>query len=139
MATSIQVIGDNGQAFKDLDLIAAVCLLERRLDATQIPEPKVQALVTRWQDALTGYGPGTIDLGLDDLSSDAELCAQLSLLLSTLRGEILSYGSVVPAALLNESNRAPGVTFYDYPVARLVVALERLAEMLSPRDTIAQR
>ncbi len=131
MAHSIQVFDDRAEIFNDSDLLALVCLLGLELDSSGDSYPAAASVVARWQSALAGYGPGTIELGLGGIVASAEEREELVQLLELVDRRVGSYGDTVPALLLNGRCSVPGVIFRDYPGSILAAAIHRLIQVLS--------
>jgi hypothetical protein len=130
MATSIFIVGNRHQMFKDLDLIAIVCLLEDKVQSTRPNYDAMLSWISQWQEDLRYYGPGTIDLQLEQLMAVPEAGVQLISLLSAVHDDLRQSGGTVPAPVLQNRCKAPGIIFRDYPVDLLMSAIERLMILL---------
>ena len=130
MANSIQTNGVKAETFNDLDLIVLVCLFDP--EVTSVPDRYValRTVIAGWKRGLTVYGPGTIDLELDDLASFEGERSQLISLLTAIDDKIDKFGETVPASLLNERCLVPGVTFRDYPTSLLKGAIKTIKTLL---------
>src|SRR5687767_14578526 len=109
MAHSIQVVHDKVRIFDDGDLLAVVSLIELALESRPTDDTALRDLVSSWQRALEGYGPGTINLRLDTVVSSPELREQLRSLLGEVKDDLDRLGASVPASLLNAHCRVEGV------------------------------
>lgn len=130
MAHSIQVVGGKHEIFDDGDLIAVICLMGQALESHPNEYGGLRQPVTEWQENLKTYGPGTIELSLESLVSSADVVGQLLAFLEVVEDEIERFGKTVPALVLNERSRAPGVTFNDYPTALLARTVVRLRALV---------
>jgi hypothetical protein len=128
MAHSVQRVGSRAQLFNDLDLIAVVSLLDREVASAASGYAELGPLLARWRRALAGYGPGTIDLGLTQLSETEQ--AHLVPLLDAVYERLSLFGAV-PASLLQASNQAPGVHFNDFPAAIIKTSIGKLRDLLT--------
>ena len=127
MATSIQIVGGIKELFKDLDLIAFIYLLEPEKAPIGQQDPITILVARMWKEDLKGYGPGTIDLKLEEMGSGMR--ASSLKLVRDARKMVEKMGDYVPASLLNDRNRIPGIAFYDLKKELLldtIIKLERL-------------
>lgn len=130
MATSILTIGDRAEVVNELDLLALLFLL---IDsATQARErySTLMPFIERWEKNCVGYGPGTLDLQLEDIVDDQETESELALLLKDVEGKLSSYRETIPASLLS-SCKAHGVTFKDYPISNVNSTIERIRTLIN--------
>jgi hypothetical protein len=135
MAHSIQTVGDRAESFNDLDLLVLICLAGQEVTSSAPSYPRLASFVKRWKHEVATYGPGTIDLRLDDLVTDDLVTAtgalsELDSMLTALRARLEQHGRTIPAAVLNSECPTPGVTFYDYPTMHLANACDRLAQLV---------
>ena len=130
MAHSIQVMGGRAEAFDDLDLIALLGLLGLEVESAPHAHLHVAPLIAVWQRDLETYAPGTIELNLEAVKRSAAQEAELALLLDSVARHARRYGRNVPAQVLSSRCKAPGVTFFDYPAARIHEAIRRLRDMI---------
>lgn len=131
MASSIQVVGGHAETLNDLDLIALVCLLGQEIECQQVDLKLLLPFVARWQAGLKGYGPGTIDLQLEQIASSDEAKDQLLTALASVEERLEQYGNMIPATVLNKLCAVPGVDFRDYPTSLLSSAAAKLAGLVS--------
>lgn len=130
MATSIQTFGPQAQAFKDLDLLVLVCLLARQLDSAPTAYRAVAPFVAKWKQASAVYGPGTIDLELDELATSENAKLELLDLLRDVGQTLGQSGATIPSSILNSECRVPGVHFAEYPTSLLSAAIASLTNLL---------
>jgi len=130
MATSIQTVGERAEAFNDLDLIAIVRLLGQEAAARPGEYSAITAVLARWERNLAAYGPGTIDLNFNDLASSDKRRSELILLLAAVDKGVGQFGKTIPSSVLNDRCAVPGVTFQDYPISLLRLAMTRLRGLL---------
>jgi hypothetical protein len=126
MGYSIQSIGHVKQSFNDLDLVALVGLMSEIVQLSPEDFCFVSPLVAEWERALIGYGPGVIDMNLDEVVSSESVSREFGALLSRTANRIRDLGPSVPATLLNARCQAPGVKFAEFPSSLLLEALEQL-------------
>jgi hypothetical protein len=130
MASSIQSYRERTSSFKDLDLIAILILLESELERDRTAL-QLGPVFAEWHKALDGYGPGTIDLRLNDLLSSEEMRQAMLALLDAVDARLRAFDKTVPAWILNGRWSVPDVIFLDYSAAKLSVASSALREMLT--------
>lgn len=133
MSTSMQTVGNKAEYFRDLDLLALICLMSDGAQGTPDAFPAIVPIVAMWSRELANYGPGVIDLNLDVIASSEDLARDFGTLLSTVAARINGFGQTVPSSYLNGQCRAPGVTFADYSATLLLQALEKLRSLVSSR------
>jgi len=132
MATSIQIVGNKVEHFRDLDLIALICFMSDAVQQDPEAFSVIAPVVDSWNGALVDYGPGAIELGLDGVASSRQLTQELDLLLSRVAARITGFGPTIPSSFLNHRCQVPGVTFAEYSGVLLLQALEKLRNLLSP-------
>lgn len=139
MASSIQVVAGRAEIFHDLDLLALMSLVQAEIGDTIDAYPLLVSVRTAWLESLVGYGPGAIDLGLEQLAADSRAVGQFQEVLARVRSRLLRFGDAVPDVLLMKHCRSPGVFFSNYSTSMLVTALDRLDALLRHGVEAAQR
>ncbi len=129
MAHSIQVLHGRHEIFNDWDLFVIVSLGGELVKASPNQYSAIASPVSRWQNEAPGYGPGCIDLGLEQL--DPVGARGLIKLLDAIDERAATYGDRIPATTLQPICRFHGVRFNDYPVSSLRDATEKLRRLLS--------
>ena len=87
-------------------------------------------LLGEWEHSLRHYGPGLIDLALEQMT-DAE-AQEVAAAIREVRERVGTFGERVPESVLRARNITPGVVFADFPVRLLVEAAVRLENLISP-------
>lgn len=129
MATSIQTIGDRAEVMHDLDLLALLVLLNDT--ATQAPDryPSLHPFFQSWEENCIGYGPGMLDLRLEDIVAHRVAKSQLEQLLIDAEHKLSGFGEMIPASLL-AACKAPGVTLNAYSSSNLKSTIERIRSLM---------
>ena len=130
MATSIQTIGDRAEVVNDLDLLALLAILKDTATQTRDRYSSLQPFMECWEENCVGYGPGTLDLRLEDIAADQITKSELEHLLMGVEGKLSGFGKTVPTSLLSRC-RAPGVTFNDYPTSKIKLTIERIRSLMN--------
>lgn len=131
MAHSIQTLKGRAESFNDLDLIAVLGLIEREVSRRPAEYEALRPRAAQWKRDLGGYGPGTIDLCLDESALSDQAQRDLRAVLSRLDDQLEQMGPKISAIVLNEVSGAPGVTFQDYPTSLLKDAVARLRALIA--------
>lgn len=122
MGHSIQAANGKAAILDDATILALICLAGEAVDAAPDAYPVMEPVVAQWERNCDGYGPGTIDLDLDSLLSQANASNELRRLLVDVESRAARFGKNIPSSVLNGRCRAPGVRFLDYPVSNLTSA-----------------
>ena len=86
----------------------------------------------RWERDSDVYGPGCIDLKLEQVASTAGAKVELLALFDTVSERVAQYGEKVPGVILQALCRTPGVRFgADLPAASPLAAIDRLRRLSS--------
>jgi hypothetical protein len=129
MAHSIQVYGERTAVINDLDLIViigfAVEIIGQRQDFADF-----QGLAMQWRDSLRLYGPGVIDLKLEQFITTPDGAQKFRSLLSAILEQALIHDETIPAQVLNALPSASGVIFRDYSVSHIAEAVEKLEALI---------
>jgi hypothetical protein len=132
MAHSIQIVGKKIAIFKDLDLLLMMRLIESRVREESDLYSELQEITNRWRDSWENYGPGTIDMELEEIAkSPAKRYAFLSLM-DSIKQWLISQAPVLHCEKINKEFRISGVVFFDYRVDFLISTLDKI------EDTIIQ-
>jgi hypothetical protein len=130
MAASMQIVRERVKMFKDLDLIALICLMDIEHEGNKNKYDAFSSQFDQWKMNIKNSGPGTIDLELDSIAPSSSSHNQLLLMLDAVRDRLTSYQETVPATVLQERCPVEGVKFVDYPVMFLVDTIASLRELL---------
>jgi hypothetical protein len=139
MAWSIQVVAGKSEVLHDLDILALLSLIQTEIDSNIDGYSALASFESAWRESLETYGPGTLELDLERLSSDPQGVAQFRHLLSKVRSRLVSFGELVPAVAITTGRRNHGVRFSDYKTSMLVAALDQLETLLQHGEEAAQR
>jgi hypothetical protein len=131
MASSIQVVGSKFASFNDLDLLALLCLLVEEIEANPTAYGTVAPIVTEWHRQSATYGPGTIELGLDEIQPSDSARSELIASLEAVGQRAVRWGERIPESVLNRRCVAPGVRFVDFPVSAILDAGQKLQCLVS--------
>jgi hypothetical protein len=131
MATSIQTVGNRTEIFNDLDLLAVLALLNEAATQRREECPSLEPFVKRWHENCVGYGPGTLDLGLEEVVANNAARKTLDQLLLVVERRLCGLGRTVPASLLAAWCKAPGIAFKDYPAEHVRSAMTRIRALLT--------
>ena len=124
MAHNIQMFREKSLIIHDLDLIVLMAFALKLI--RENPQYAVlEECAEQWKCALANYGPGVLDLGLEELENAPTKIDALAALLTGIEVEVIRSGESVPASVLNAlTDRVPGVVFSDYKV-ELILELIR--------------
>jgi hypothetical protein len=129
MATSIQVSSGRAEAFNDLDLLVLLHLMLQA--ASQMSQtPATVEIVARLRATCEDYGPGSIDLQLDDIRTDEALRNAYLGILRMAMDRLDSAGSVLPAEAIMTGWLTRGVRINDFSVELIHTASERLRKLV---------
>src|SRR5689334_18360368 len=125
MAHSIQTYRGKSEVINDLDLLViigfSIAIINHSTEFRGL-----QGLAGQWQESLRQYGPGTIDLKLEQIVVDPERLLSLERLLGKILEQISHYHEKIPADVLNERLSVSGVRFNDFDVANIEEAVKKL-------------
>ena len=132
MAHSIQTCKGKSAVINDFDLLAIIGFAVELADQSPRFE-KIRNLLDDWRASLPMYGPGVIELNLDQSARDPEAVRELRELPKLILHKISQYHEKIPAAVLN--NELPikgitGVTFYDYKISFIKEAVEKIEALI---------
>src|SRR5207249_3711717 len=99
------------------------------ISQSEIFDP-LRVLAQEWTASMKQYGPGVLNLKLEQLLGTPVQAAAFAKLVQELLTKTAQYEEKLPASLLNQRISVPGVTFYDYDVLLLKDALERLRTLV---------
>jgi hypothetical protein len=129
---SIQLFSGKFATVEDSGLIVIIIFASKFV--RQSPKfYQLRDIVKGWEDSLEGYGPGVIDLKLEQLDRCPELVEKLEELLAAILVDASQYGEKIPSGMLNGQHTAPGVSFYDYDITYLKRAIGRLHSLISEK------
>lgn len=129
MATSIQVSLGRAEAFNELDLLVLVHLMLQA--ASQMSQtPETAELVSRLKIVCEGYGPGTMDLQLDDIRKNDVLRSAYLGILKVTMARLASAGPTVPARAIMTGWLTRGVRINDFSAELIRTASQRLRKLV---------
>ena len=130
MAHSIQTCRNKTEVINDLDLLIIIGFALEI--GRQIPRfEELQELMMQWRESLQHYGPGVIDLRLEQLDKAPAMAGKLGELLVAIVNHISKYGETIPAHVLNEQSSVPGVKFSEYSAKNVEESVKRLQSLIS--------
>jgi hypothetical protein len=140
MAHSLQTCRGKTSAINDGDLLVIIGFAVEL--ANQSPRfEKIRSLLDDWRAALPMYGPGVIDLNLDQFAQDPEAVRELTELLNLILHTISQDHKKIPAPVLNTElpiKGATGVTFVDYEISFIQKAVERIEALILESSSPAE-
>ncbi len=124
MANSSQEFRGRLLSFNDLDILVAIIIADDIYKS--IPQSrKVSEILTGWKHQMEIYGPGLIDLMLDDFLRSPEDQAEFFSFLEEIRHRVTIMGDIIPASMLNDRT-VMGIAFKDYPASAVLSLLNGL-------------
>jgi hypothetical protein len=138
MATSIQTFGKRVEIFNDFDLLALIALTNEIGDRAGERFDSLRPLFAVWKQNCIGYGPGTIDLELESISTNELAKSNLGELLTSVLEKLGEFGDTIPSAFLKIWCQAPGVKFKNFPTTNVRSTIRRIrGEEKGVRNQIA--
>jgi len=134
MAHSIQTFAGKSDIFNDTDLLVVIGLALDIISESAAFE-ELRPLALEWERAIKEYGPGVLDLKLEHGLETPNQQRVFGDLMEEILSRCVEYKSRIPASTLNERISAPGVTFFDYDVAAVTAALEKLRHLTAKRTS----
>ena len=131
MTTSIQVVGKRAETFDDLDLLGLLALVNEVRFRSRGKLDSLKPFIDSWKQNCIGYGPGMIDLDLEQISASVNAKSELEQLLKTVENRLGDFGETIPATTLMPWCEAPGVVFNDFPTMRIKKTIERIRGLMS--------
>lgn len=127
MAHSIQVIGNRAEVINDSDLLVLLGFMFVELKK----DPKRYGLLVdisrKWQEITANYGPGMVDLHLEDVVASNQATKEMTQLLSLVKRTLIDAGNVIPTPLID----GPDMIFGEYKTSRLISAIEQIERLIS--------
>jgi hypothetical protein len=135
MGHSFVEFRDQTQMMHDIEIVTVVhAILDATRKTSGSPQltDNIKALLNSWSTIIDTYGPGCLDIDLNQfVRTDADRDCMLRLI-ECSRSMIQRFGSTVPGDYLNRIVGAPGVLkFVDRPTADVLVAFDKFIELLS--------
>ncbi len=130
MATSVQIVGQQSKVLSDLDLLVLIRMMFDDVRADLDRFSSLQAVTVRWDGCCTQYAPGTVELELESIASNATKKAEFLKLLAGLVHKLDSLGPTLAAAEMNRRWGVRGVKFHDYETSRLILAAEEIRQLV---------
>ncbi len=125
MAHSIQEYKGKIAIINDLQLIIIIGVALQIIDQSGKFE-SFRTLAEAWKDQLYRYGPGVIDLKLELFIPTPEKLKEFRALLEEVVTDVSTYGSAIPADVLNSRFSIHGIKFYDNKVSFIREAIKQL-------------
>lgn len=99
-------------------------------DSDQLTD-NIKGLLNSWNNLLDVYGPGCLDLKLDQfILTEADRNDMLELTKKSC-GHIQNFGAVIPGNYLNQIVNAPEILeFFDRPKEEILVAFDKFMELI---------
>jgi hypothetical protein len=132
MATSIQISTGRAEAFNDLDLLVLLHLMIQHASSGPSETPATSEIVSRLKAICEGYGPGSIDLHLNELSSNEVFRKAYLDTLRTTMEHLGCVGAVYPAKTIMKDWLTGGVKVNDYSVDLIRATGQRVSRLLEP-------
>jgi hypothetical protein len=132
MATSIQTFADRSTFLNDLDLLVLLHILIKVLQEKTGRKEEEERLISWSTDICEGYGPGTIDLQLDDFAQDRKLTLAFLEALTCVEKRVRSVGASYPSRELITGWLTDGVIPSDYDPQLILDALAELRDLIIP-------
>lgn len=131
MGHSIESFHGKSAIIHDLDLLAVIAFA---VDVLQDPTgfPHLGALTEAWRSIPRGYGPGVIDLKLEELLQTPAHVEEFAALLDRISARLKEYPGTIPAAWLNSSvGAASRIAFNDFKASFAIEAVEKLRALVA--------
>ncbi len=132
MGHSLQEAAGRQVIINDHDLTVLIALLSRSLSATEDLPSELVNRIDEWVHSRDAWGPGLIDLKLDEVVQSEPESSALIRLLGSVEREAAGSRDTIPrgeiSALLSEPS---AIQTRDYPVAGLKKAVRGLIVLLS--------
>ena|SRR5258708_37611183 len=130
MAHSIQTYRGKTEVLNDLDLLIILGFaLEIIRESSQFDS--LQSLVMAWQQVPKMYGPGVIDLKIDELVQTHAEVRELRTLLETVLQRASKHHETIPAHVLKKIVMVPDIRFNDYRVEWVNEAVKKLQMLIA--------
>ena len=130
MAHSLQTYRGKTEVLNDLDLLIILGFaLEVIRESSQFES--LQSLAMAWQQVPKMYGPGVIDLKIDELIQTHTEVRELRKLLETVLQKASKYHETIPAPVLKKIVMVPGIRFNDYKVGWVNEAVKKLQTLIA--------
>lgn len=134
MGHSFVEFKDRTRMLNDIEIVTVVHIVldmvRQASDSLQLTD-QVRALVDSWSALIDTYGPGLLDIDLNQfLRTDADRDSLLELLRAS-RDMLERFGPLIPGEYLNRIVDAPGVLeFVDRPTSEVQDAFDKFIELL---------
>jgi hypothetical protein len=129
MAHSIQVFSGKSAVFNDFDLLVIMGFTLQIIDKSKEHE-HLHGLAKAWLQSMGGYGPGVIDLKLDDFLNTSDERVSFLAILEVLSDKVRQYQDSIPAGVLNSLSPIPGIQFSDIKVSIVESAISKLIGLI---------
>jgi hypothetical protein len=129
LANSILSLGDSFRVVNDFDLLLLLGMMGEEFLAHRERYPALADEAKQWLEARIAYGPGTIEVDLDEILSCAEKRDQFKRLLERTEELLLLHGSVLGSTEIEQRWGCPGVQYFDYSTVSVLKALDSLRSL----------
>jgi hypothetical protein len=130
MAHSIETYKGKTTVINDLDLLVimgfAIEIIHQSASFAGFRD-----LETHWRRSIRQYGPGVLDLKLEQFITTPDKTRELRALLSTIVERASQHGKTVSAQVLNELISAPDVVFGDLNISYIEEAIKKLQALVA--------
>jgi len=130
MAHSIEIYKEKTAIINDADLLVIIGFAIEMI--RQSPDfVGFKNLALHWKQSILQYGPGVIDLKLEQFITTPDEIQEFRALLSAILKQASQPNKIISAQVLNKLVSAPGVTFGDYKVSYLEEAINKLHALVA--------
>jgi hypothetical protein len=132
MAHSIEIYRGKTTVINDFDLLVVIGFgVELIRQSTRFA--RFKGLENHWRQSMLQYGPGVIDLKLDQFLTIPDETREFRALLSAILDQASQHGKAIPANVLTELISAPRIRVGtgDYAVSYIEVAIKKLEALLA--------
>lgn len=126
MGTSIQTIDQHSAILNDVDLLILMGLMVNQVSENPEAYSALDGFCRQWIHSRETYGPGTLDLNLQEISTEERSRIQFLRLLEDLKKRGLQNPTVLSADFLNTHFKVKGVRFFDCDADRILLAIDKL-------------
>ena len=113
----------------DSSLVVLMLFVVKRIPANSL-EALDRRILEFWRNPWEIYGPGCIDMKLDQLLQTPQDVRRLRFLLLESEKEFSLFGKSIPADILNSLVKSSDWKFGDFPVDRAIAASSDLRELI---------
>lgn len=129
MGHSILIYRGRKEIIHDLDLLV-ILGFALQITHESVRFENLQKLREAWKEVPKMYGPGVIDLKIDELIKTDTQVGELRTLLETVLQQAAQYHEQIPADILEKMVVVPGIRFNDYRVEWVNEAIKKLRKLI---------